>query len=101
MDSGGLRLSVVKHPDLARKAQGGYARARNDIREKQIAWFMAERGAFDGKRKQALFDTMTKYSLSRARVEQIWAAHKDDARQHLAAKAKREKLAALIVREFD
>lgn len=99
--SGGLRLSIGKHPDLARMSQGGYARARSELREKEVALFMAERGAFDGKRKAAVFDTMTKYSLSRARVEQIWAAHKDDARQALAARAEREKRAALIVRQFE
>jgi hypothetical protein len=80
--SGGLRISVGKHPDLARKSQGGIAAHRLRRRNMEIARFMAERGAIrPGEHEAAVSEAVARFDLSRATVEGAWADHKAEARQ--------------------
>jgi hypothetical protein len=83
-ESGGYRLTMTKHPDLARASQGTAAKAKARTRGLRIASFMARNGAFEpGQHEAAVTFAMEEFALGRASIETAWAEHKDEARQRL------------------
>ena len=82
VESGGLRIKVDKHPDIARRSDALFDQARKHRRELEIAAYMARQGALQrGGHEGAVVLTAEKFGLKRSRIQEIWRDHKQTIKQ--------------------
>lgn len=71
------RLSLDKHPDLARVSDGIQYRRQADMHSLQTAMKVLKNGGLRGQWEAAVTDTMTETGLKRRTVAEHWTRHKE------------------------
>lgn len=70
----GMRLEIIKHPDLTRLSQGPEAQRRQSLEELRTALTMRRHGAFlRGQHEAAVSATAAETGLKRSTIEGHWS----------------------------